>query len=345
MGDYSRAADMLHEFINSVEDIAAAHQDLAIGYASWGKLDLALSEIDRAFTLNPNNKNYVVLKGEILYYKNDLPAAEKELRPLLDAAEPEIKRTAILYLSYIQVTRGQFRKAIEQLEQRIALAEKTGEKIWAVQTKFSLSYIFGSLAKDYRKFLELNNEILKFASENKNIAWSQNALFTRAWGLAAMGSFPEALKAAEEVKKLYEGNLNKKLIRNYYAVMGKIELERNDFAKAIKYCEDALALFSLGDLAKPAYIYDFLGQAYYRSGDLEKARLTYEKIPTLTTGRLAGGDVYARSFYWLGKIYERLGNKLKALENYGKFLDLWKDADPGLPEVEDSKKSLAALKG
>jgi hypothetical protein len=35
----------------------------------------------------------------------------------------------------------------------------------------------------------------------------------------------------------------------------------------------------------------------------------------------------------LGKIYEQKGWVGKAIEHYEKFLDLWKDADPGIAEV------------
>ena len=38
------------------------------------------------------------------------------------------------------------------------------------------------------------------------------------------------------------------------------------------------------------------------------------------------------------------GQKSKAIEHYEEFLTLWKDSEPGLPEVEDAKKTLGGLK-
>jgi hypothetical protein len=42
-------------------------------------------------------------------------------------------------------------------------------------------------------------------------------------------------------------------------------------------------------------------------------------------------------------VYEGLGDRQKAIANYQKFLEIWKDADPGLPETADAKNRLEKL--
>ena len=43
--------------------------------------------------------------------------------------------------------------------------------------------------------------------------------------------------------------------------------------------------------------------------------------------------------------FHELKLKGKATEHYLKFFDLWRDADPGIAEVEDAMKRVAGLKG
>ena len=93
-----------------------------------------------------------------------------------------------------------------------------------------------------------------------------------------------------------------------------------------------------------AFFYDGLATAYYQGSDLPKAIETYNRVIALTTGRLRWGDIYARSYYWLGKIHQRTGDSLSAVAHYERFLQLWKNADSGLPEVADAQKQLEALR-
>jgi hypothetical protein len=48
----------------------------------------------------------------------------------------------------------------------------------------------------------------------------------------------------------------------------------------------------------------------------------------------------------LGELYEARGDRVKALEYYGRFVDLWRNADPPLqPAVRDVKARMARLAG
>ncbi len=130
--------------------------------------------------------------------------------------------------------------------------------------------------------------------------------------------------------------------------MGLVELEKKDYAKAIERFNEAVSLspyeVGLEPFTNDQSIFaEPLAAAYYASGNKEKAREEYEKILTMAMGKLYYGDIFARSLYWLGKISEEKGLKSKAVEYYERFLTLWKDAGPGVPEVGDARKRMAAL--
>ncbi len=84
-------------------------------------------------------------------------------------------------------------------------------------------------------------------------------------------------------------------------------------------------------------------QSYVKKGELDKAVNEIKKSQAFY--RYAHSRTYPQGFYLLGKIYEKKGDKPRAVQNYEKFLDLWKDADPDLPDLIDAKVRLAKLQG
>jgi tetratricopeptide (TPR) repeat protein len=123
--------------------------------------------------------------------------------------------------------------------------------------------------------------------------------------------------------------------------MGLIELANENYAKAIEFFQKQILLdpyFFKSNL-------NSLALAYYESGNLEKAKSEYETIISYPTTIREYEDEFVMSFYMLGKIYEKEDNTAKAIEHYEKFLTLWKDADPGIAEVDDARERLAGLKG
>jgi len=137
----------------------------------------------------------------------------------------------------------------------------------------------------------------------------------------------------------------------FYHLCGLIEEKKGNLNKALAYYSDALELAPYEHHNDPyvrldrAPYLESMGLVYFKMGELDKAIDQFEKIQGLTLGRVDYGDIYAKSYYNLGKIFEQKGWEGKAIEHYEKFLDLWKDADPGIAEVEDAKKRLAGLKG
>ena len=94
------------------------------------------------------------------------------------------------------------------------------------------------------------------------------------------------------------------------------------------------------------YVLVQVGRSYDLAGRSDSAIVYYEKflgsrepVPT------DDARWRARTHRWLGTLYEAKGNTRGAIEQYGRFLELWKDADPSLqPQVEEVRGQLGRLR-
>jgi tetratricopeptide (TPR) repeat protein len=89
----------------------------------------------------------------------------------------------------------------------------------------------------------------------------------------------------------------------------------------------------------------FLGEAFDRSNRPDSAIAYFESLLNI---RILGPGVYWGPIMLrrLGQLYEARGNRDRALEYYGRFVDLWKDADPSLqPKVAETRRWIAQLAG
>ncbi len=79
-----------------------------------------------------------------------------------------------------------------------------------------------------------------------------------------------------------------------------------------------------------------LAAAYRMDGRLDKAAEVHEEML-----RIYGG--HALSHYELGQIYEEIKRPADAKREYARFLEMWSEADDGLPQLVDARKRFTAL--
>ncbi|MEO8227699.1 MAG: tetratricopeptide repeat protein, partial [Gemmatimonadota bacterium] len=88
----------------------------------------------------------------------------------------------------------------------------------------------------------------------------------------------------------------------------------------------------------------FLGLAFDRAGQADSARAYLTRYVD-SSGALGMDQFYlAPAMFRLGELYRDAGDTKRAADYYGRFIDLWKNADPELqPRVTEARKRLAEL--
>ncbi len=353
-GRFEKAERVLGDYLKKVGENRSIHLSLGNACLEQGKFDAALAEAENVFLLDPSLKQDVFLRGRVFQAQGRWPEAEKEFKKNLSREDSGLSLMARRYLAILYAEQGRFGKAKAILEESFKpggeLAGHPESASPDADTALRLAYVYLG-ARDFNRAERVLDDVIAISLKIDNPELQRTGIWLK--GLADVGrkSRLDAEKAAADLGRLVEQSQGKRQgTRLYSHLMGCLELERGNLPLSVEYLEKAKSQlpgrFAGGTspytTTHPLFLAS-LGEAYYRSGEFEKSRAEFEAVSRVIHDRILCGDLWAKSFYWLGQIAEKQGRKADAIANYRHFLDIWKDADPDRPEPADARKRLAAL--
>jgi tetratricopeptide (TPR) repeat protein len=161
------------------------------------------------------------------------------------------------------------------------------------------------------------------------------------------GDFEAALSRAKDLEnKIQEFNNDILYLDLYHLLLGEIYLAQGKEEQLQNTLEKVSGVSKLYSL----HYQSLAIGGNELQGNLEKAiegyQTFYNRIMNISYGLPEHFYYFGESAfvtYHIAKIHEKLGDNEKAIKNYAKFLDFWKDADPRLPEVDDARARLIKI--
>lgn len=355
LGDYDEARKVCELFIAEKGDHPEMRAKLSIGYLCLGDYDRAMDEAKRAAEF-PGFGGFWngLLQGGILQAKGDIRGAEGHYGGMVESRDVLTSVIGRESLAELALLRGRYKEAGSHAGQAIQLAEAAGDEA-SLSRLYSLQAYIRMRKGDPAAALEASARALEFGDRSVDVFGAvRMAWHLRGLGQLAMGDPASARRTAEELKAQAARDGDPSAIGPSLHLVGTIDMSAGNIGQAVGSLEQAASMLPAQNqddlvgfkesLRRTIYLAS-LAEAHYRSGDLARARNVYATLTALTLGRHHWGDLYVKAFYWLGRISEDEGKRDEASALYRKFLDLWKDADSGSPEIEDVRKRLAEWDG
>ncbi len=124
----------------------------------------------------------------------------------------------------------------------------------------------------------------------------------------------------------------------YPYALGWIELGKGNYGGAAEQFQTSL------DFADHFLVRYCLARSYLEAGRIADAVREYDRLlRNHPRDKPIEALRAAKAYYYAGIAYERSGWTDRAIATYESFLDLWKDADPGLEVLDDARVRLARL--
>jgi len=355
LGDFDKALDYFAKYATASPGDPNPYDSMAETYFRMGRLDDAIETYQIALEIVPNFGSSIKI-SYIYALKEDYDVAQKWIdRFIVNMPVPGMKAAGHLWKGFIYFMQGSRKLAFEEFAQAAGYAHSVENK-WRAATiewlKGMFYYETGDLefAQNFLKsaidFMIVNQP--EFSAQGKAIYSSYLAFMDLkrdqvGSARSRLDEIRSILADIPEVQKKQEQFLFDTLLAEVLLAEGSID-------EAIDVCLNIVPMNIPGMTTDELGAYnmsiprDTLARAYYKKRELDEAIEAYERIVTYDPNGTERRWLHPRYHYLLAKLYEEKSLSAKAVAEYEKFLDLWKLAEPGDPQVEDTKKRLAALK-
>jgi len=339
MGDFDKSIWAINKYIELAPDEPNPYDTRADLYAWNGKIDQAIESYKKALEKKPDFYPSQYKLGDMYVFKKDYAKAESCFQALCSNNEKPLRSLGRSYLELIPFYQGKFEDALKVLDDGIA-----ADRMEQFDGDMNAYKHFGKAFLLYERQKKMGSA-LKEAEIGMAIyrkAKPNDPLYGRgdyAYLLAKSGRIAEAEELARALKKDLAGKDSTQMAP-YWWTLGEIALVKGDTNMALSYLERAYK-----DSPTPSFdLRCHLAEIYLKTGRLDEAVSELEKALSRYDDDRVWSYRAVKAYYLLGLAYEKSGWNKKAIQQYEEFLDIWKNADPGIPEVADAKERLKKLK-
>jgi tetratricopeptide (TPR) repeat protein len=334
IGDFEKSIWAINKYIEIAPDEANPYDSRGELYALNGKLDRAIESYKRALEIKPDLDFSWFGLGHVYLFKREYAKAESCYRQPSSSSEKGTRSNARLYLAFIPLYQGKFDQALEVLDDGIAADRmEQAEGRANIRKYFQKAYIHKE-----RKDLQLALKEIEKGVEAWHRIEPDHVSYGREFYVQFLAENGEFEKAEEVVLALKNDIVEKDstVMYCYWDAAGFIEMAKGDLKASVNSFE------KVPKGRRPFWGNYMLAKAYLETGRLGKAIAElenhiynyYELAPIFIV----------KSYYYLGLAYERSGWNREAIEKYEEFLEMWKDADSGIEEIENARERLMRLK-